>query len=119
MRVTVHFNLHLHLWSVTALEGADRGRVIMHTAQVGLRNVTTKYWANGYAKVIADGGSKRRVVAWMKGDLADYVEPAADARMVTYNPYRSSAFTYRDSGEVFVKAEALMFGASDHYARII
>ena len=36
MRVFVYFNLHRHCWSIKALEGPQRGRVVAHAQRVNL-----------------------------------------------------------------------------------
>ena len=36
MRVKVYFNLHKKLFSVVAMEGASKGRVIKHVSEIDL-----------------------------------------------------------------------------------
>jgi hypothetical protein len=42
MKVFVYFNLHRKCWSVKALEGPSKGRVIQHTDDIILSNCTFK-----------------------------------------------------------------------------
>ena len=55
MKVFVYYNLHKHLWSIKALEGPDKGRVVHYATSVLLRDPVAKVseagrrtWYAGY-----------------------------------------------------------------------
>ena len=98
MRVFVYFNLHKLLWSVRALEGPDKGRVIQHAHEVHLVDCTFKVSEAGRQRVLSE--RRKNVHAGVVGRLAD----AAPANMpaglrVTYNPYKYATFVLADTVE--------------------
>lgn len=99
-RVFVYFNLHRKVWSVRALNGPNKGRVIAHAVQVGLAEVSFRVSEAGRQRVLRE--RKKNVHAGVAGTLlwVDTVErpwtPAgapADAIRVSYNPYAAPTFT--------------------------
>lgn len=106
MKVFVYWNLHRGLWSVKALEGPQKGRVIAREPFVALLGATPKVSEAGRQRVLRE--QKKNVHAGIVGHLA--VAPFAPrgphkgprARQVTYNPYKGPSFVYRDTGEDFV-----------------
>lgn len=94
MRVFVYFNLHRKCWSVKALEGQRKGRVVYHLQSLRLYACEFKVSEAGRQRVIREG--RKNVHAGIVGylshtagtlDLAGYVSVP-----VTYNPYRYSSF---------------------------
>jgi hypothetical protein len=94
-KVRVHFNLHTHLWSVTARDGAERGRVIAHEPAFALTNATFVVSEAGRQRVLRE--KCRAVHAWVEGFVAPVTELTPNAVGFTYNPYRSGSFTRRDT----------------------
>lgn len=103
MRVFVYFNLHRHCFSVRALEGQDRGRVIAHANAVHLRDVEFRVSQAGRERVLRERA--KNVHAGVVGTLssmqhAESAEALTDivqrfeavAKRVTYNPYRTTYF---------------------------
>ncbi len=92
MRVFVYFNLHKKLWSVRALEGPDRGRVIAHTHDLHLRDCVFKVSEAGRQRVLRE--RCKNVHAGVVGTLVDGALPAAVTctRRITYDPYRFASF---------------------------
>lgn len=92
MKVFVYWNLHKHCWSVKALEGENKGRVIQHAKQVTLYNCTFKVSQAGRKRVIAE--QCKNVHAGVVGNLdaPEVLAPVAQSIRVTYNPYRFSTF---------------------------
>ena len=101
MRVFVYYNLHRHLWSIKALEGPQKGRVVGYSHTVLLENVTGKVSQAGRMRVLRD--RKKNVHAGMVGTLVhsegEGYFPGFDE--VTYNPYKYESFVYKDTEEVY------------------
>ena len=122
MRNEVYWNLHKHLYSMRALEGPDRGRVVAHEAFFRLTNVKFAVQPAGRAKVLRD--KAKNVHAFVRGTPAtDRSEsgltngrapervlangwPTLQAmfdvtewQRVTYNPYKYSTFVNASTGE--------------------
>jgi hypothetical protein len=99
MRVFVYWNLHKNVWSVKALEGKDKGRVIHHAQSVMLQNCTFKVSQAGRARVLRE--QCKNVHAGVVGTLVRY-DSEDDVYMphavpVTYNPYKYETFVQRDN----------------------
>lgn len=96
MRVKVYFNLHRHLFSVVALEGPRKGRVIQHAETIALDDATFKVSEAGRQRVLRE--KRKNVHAFVVGTLS----PIQDSypgwvNVVTYNPYKYRTFVLRDS----------------------
>ena len=100
MRVFCYFNLHKHCYSLRALDGADRGRVIAHAREAVLRDVRFKVSEAGRQKVLRE--RRKNVHAGVVGTLDSYLphlspgdsmsRPHRRSEKVTYNPYRFANF---------------------------
>ncbi|MBA4172816.1 MAG: hypothetical protein C0511_09230 [Hyphomicrobium sp.] len=90
MRVAVYFNLHRRQFSVKALEGPDKGRVIMHRDFVALTDVTFRVREAGRQRVIREG--RKNVHAFVIGTLGYDAEGWAAPAAIRYNPYRRGDF---------------------------
>lgn len=118
MRVFVYFNLHRKCWSIKALEGPRKGRVIGHADYVDLACVEWRVSEAGRQRVLRE--KKKNVHAGAVGTLERWQTPEGEAHgvpfnsttfdklrnssptsvpyMVTYNPYKGPSFTNRDTG---------------------
>jgi hypothetical protein len=105
-RVRVHFNLHTYLWSVTAMDGPDRGRVIAHQSECALIRCKFIVSEAGRQRVLRN--RCRLVHAWVEGFVTPLDEPL-DAAEFSYNPYRDSTFTRRDTGAALHTASRVWF----------
>ena len=93
MKVFVYFNLHKKCFSVKALEGSRKGRVVAHQDNVILHGPVFKQRKNFHAGVV--------------GHWCDDMEPAkardlvgitqGAGKQVTYNPYRFDSFVFKDT----------------------
>lgn len=94
-KVFVYFNLHKKCWSVKALDGEKKGRVIMHTQELSLRDITFKVSEAGRQRVLAE--KRKNVHAGVVGYLD---EPVAGKEwtLVRYNPYVAGHFFNCDNG---------------------
>ena len=105
MKVFVYYNLHKKLWSIKALEGRNKNKVISHAIYVGLSDVTPKVSQAGRQRVIKQGC--KNVHAGLVGNLkfdADYIpfdDNLTNRRQVTYNPYLYESFVHIDDESFF------------------
>jgi hypothetical protein len=92
VKVFVYFNLHRKCWSVKALEGPMKGRVIQHTDNIVLSSCIFKVSEAGRQRVLKE--RRKNVHAGVVGTI---VEPSSLARVVhlvpvAYNPYKADTF---------------------------
>ena len=108
MRVFVYFNLHKKLWSVRALEGENKGRVIQHAARLCLADCTFKVSEAGRQRVLRE---KRKMVhAGVVGTLRTALPRGRKAlRRVTYSPYKFATFVDADTFEPQQGADWVVF----------
>lgn len=96
MKVAVYFNLHKRQFSVKALEGPDKGKVIQHRQIILLKNVTFKVSEAGRQRVLRE--RKKNVHAYVIGETFDaaarnsYENCGGVDVEVRYNPYEASSF---------------------------
>jgi len=94
MKVFVYRNLHKNCWSIKALEGENKGRVIYHAQNVTLSDCTFKVSKAGRERVLRE--KLKNVHAGVVGQLnrinipISYMPPQMTA--VTYNPYKYESF---------------------------
>lgn len=101
MRVFVYFNLHKKCFSIKALEGAMKGKVIAHRDVVVLENCKFKVSEAGRQRVLRE--KRKNVHAGVTGvwdevskrDEADFVALSILGRQVTYNPYKYASFVIK------------------------
>ena len=111
MKAFVYFNLHTHLWSVKALDGQYKGKVVAHARSIELHDCELKVSEAGRQRVIReqaknvhagvvgevvaiDAVSKRYPVQFHR--LFDEVDDVTRLLPVTYNPYRFNSFVTKD-----------------------
>jgi len=98
MKVFVYYNLHKKVWSVKALEGKDKGRVIAHSTMVVLQDCTFKVSEAGRQRVLKE--QRKNVHAGVVGTLVALAGekayfPYAKSVPVTYNPYKYETFVLK------------------------
>ena len=97
MKVYVYYNLHRKTWSIKALEGPDKGRVIAHRDQLSLGTVSFKVSEAGRQRVLRE--QRKNVHAGACGDWFDTDDGYySDWQRVSYNPYRAGTFVDADTG---------------------
>lgn len=89
MKVYVYWNLHKHTWSIRALQGPDKGRVIKHSDRVDLLNVWCSVSESGRQRVLRDG--RKNVHAGLVGQLQEEPVKGVGSK-ATYNPYKGPTF---------------------------
>lgn len=91
LRVFVYYNLHKSVFSVKALEGTHKGRVIAHSRTVWLADAISKVSEAGRQRVLLE--RKKNVHAGIVGRLAAGL---GDGQFIfdelTYNPYKYETF---------------------------
>ena len=94
MRVFVYYNVRKKLFSIKALSGDYRGRVLWHAFVVELLDATFSVSEAGRLRVLATG--RKNVHAGVRGTLRYFgliAQPhSAEAVRVAYNPKRDTGF---------------------------
>jgi hypothetical protein len=98
MKVFVYYNLHKHLWSVKALEGDNKGKVIAHRRKIVLHNPIGKVSEAGRQRVLRD--KCKNVHAGLVGHWFDD-SPEIHGEQITYNPYKYASFVYAANEQPF------------------
>lgn len=109
MKVFVYFNLHKKCFSVKALEGENKGRVIAHTHDIRILAPSFKVSEAGRQRVLRE--RKKNVHAGVVGwyNTAVNVEKIGEGYVhigVKYNPYIYSSFVDKDEKPVTYAATA-------------
>lgn len=96
LRVQVYRNLRNGLWSVVALEGPDKGRVIAHKSDFIIEECSYAVQPAGNAKVRRTG--RKNVHAFIRGRVPNKtVMMLGRSREVTYNPHKHRGFVLKAS----------------------
>jgi hypothetical protein len=109
-KVLVYWNLHKNMYSV--MDAVTR-RVITHTRNIRLNNVTFKVSEAGRQRVLREG--RKNVHAFVCGEVdgADFpgqFTAGIRGTVVTYNPHKAAYFTNRDDGARVSGADYMMLG---------
>lgn len=107
-RVAVYKNLHKGAWSVRALDGPHKGRVVAHAEVVGLLDCAMHVGLAAQKRIAA--GAPREVHAWIVGRLAA-VSLERPTRLV-YRPHERPDFYLASTGRAVQTAPAVLF--TDH-----
>lgn len=105
MKVFVYFNLHKQVFSVKALEGDDKGKVIAHRNEVTLSNVRFKVSEAGRQRVLRE--RRKNVHAGVVGEWTDVIDQKICKKSkisVTYNPYKYNSFVLYDNRQPVLTA---------------
>jgi hypothetical protein len=92
-KVYVYFNLHKLLFSLKALSGLQKGRVVQHSPCVTLENVTFRVGEGGRLRVLRE--KRKNVHAGVAGTLVSCERLSnipEGAIKVSYNPYKFGYF---------------------------
>jgi len=91
MKVFVYYNLHKKLFSVKAMEGSKKGRVIAHLEKLTLWDCTFKVSEAGRQRVLRE--QRKNVHAGVLG-IWSGKDMTIDKSVtkVTYNPYKYKTF---------------------------
>lgn len=115
--VFVYWNLHRECWSVKALDGPCKGKVIARKSFLALKNVTPKVSEAGRQRVIRE--KKKNVHAGLVGERVEHIFGSArelravlnNQEKLRYNPYKYRTFVYGndESPTELTKACGAMF----------
>lgn len=112
MRIEVYWNLHKKLYSVRALEGPNKGRVIDHSNCVSLRDVSFVVQPAGREKVRRE--KRKTVHAFVRGtriyESREMPNCKLGATQVTYNPYHNDTFMERGTCNPIYHADVVVMG---------
>ena len=125
-RVQVYWNLHKECWSVVALQGEHKGRVVKHTDSIVIKAATFVVQPAGRERVRREG--KKNVHAFVRGTVSligELVEfmmvdgGVMENRPVTYNPYKFDTFVFADNQEpVFASKNVALLGPRNVLAEV-
>jgi ribosomal protein S28E/S33 len=97
MKVFVYKNLHatrqnsgITVYSVKALEGPDKGRVVARSSHVLLGDVVPKVSQAGRRRVLVE--RSKNVHAGLVGTLIHMENQPFHGEKITYNPYKYESF---------------------------
>jgi len=116
MRVYVYFNLHKLLWSVRALEGPNKGRVIQHAHEVYLVDCQFRVSEAGRQRVLRE--KRKNVHAGVVGHLAEVPAGAPSGDRVSYNPYKHPTFVRANSLEPVRRADSVLLRGKAAFAHL-
>jgi hypothetical protein len=114
MKVFVYRNLHKNCWSIKALEGNNKGRVIYHAQSVTLSNCTFKVSKAGRERVLRE--KRKNVHAGIKGELIRVNIPLSympQMTAVTYNPYKYESFVRKNNDFMPVHTASWVYMGED------
>lgn len=99
IKTFIYFNLHKKCFSIKALEGANKGRVIAHRDALVLYHAKFKVSEAGRQRVLKE--QRKNVHAGVVGIWYDEVDAdktlrVRDTTAVTYNPYKYDSFVTVD-----------------------
>jgi hypothetical protein len=101
MKVFVYFNLHKKCFSVKALEGERKGRVIAHKDEILIYKPTFKVSEAGRQRVLRE--KRKNVHAGVVGEwlynpfdaATIFLIQQSSGAAVMYNPYKYDSFVYK------------------------
>jgi hypothetical protein len=109
MRVFVYRNLRKQCFSIKALEGPNKGRVIAHRSFVDLTDVAFKVSEAGRQRVLRTG--QKNVHAGLVGQWDDRLLPTrTEVALVRYNPRESGEFRLEDGTPIRTAKRAELQG---------
>lgn len=116
MKVAVYFNLHKKTFSIKALEGANKGRVIDYSDDVTIENAMFKVSQAGRNRVLQE--KRKNVHAYVIGELKSSSEAAICGEKITYNPYLYNSFVTAMNKTAVFKAKEVFMICRDKKAQI-
>lgn len=113
MKVFIYFNLHRKCWSVKALEGDQKGRVIRHAMSFAVSGCKLKVSEAGRQRVLRE--KRKNVHAGIVGtllwasdsDIRPFTDDSVGNDRVSYNPYKGATFFDVSTGEPVVEADTV------------
>lgn len=107
-RVYVYYNLHKHVWSVRALQGPNKGRVVLHTNTLTLDRCEMRVSEASRQRVLRE--KSKNVHAGIVGILMSSPAGRSPSDIhITYNPYLYATFVRAASKEPIFSASRVFF----------
>lgn len=103
--VAVYRHLPREVFSVRALDGPDKGRVLAHSTRLGLRGARMVVNERARQKIAA--GNPKDFHAWITGTLGAVT--LTDPVRITYRPHDRGEFFVADTGQPIWAAAAVAF----------
>ena len=103
MKVFVYYNMHRKTWSIKALEGVHKGRVVAHSNYVVVSKPVGQVSLKSRERVLLTG--RKNVHAGIVGELQSIGLPLevrglmGDIKSITYDPYQWQSLVYKDTPE--------------------
>jgi hypothetical protein len=94
IKVFVYKNLHKNQFSIKALEGEHKHRVIAHRNEVFLTDASPKVSEPGRQRVLAE--RQKNVHAGIVGLWSDDMFELPEGPEITYNPYENKTFVFKE-----------------------
>ena len=113
MRVEVYRNLHKNCFSVRALSGENKGRVIDHVQSIMLKDATFAVQPAGRERVLRE--QRKNFHAFVRGTITD--QPIQHGVPVRYNPYLNNAFVIYDG--IIRKAKQVHMSFEQGHSKIL
>jgi diketogulonate reductase-like aldo/keto reductase len=92
LKVYIYYNLHKKVFSIKAMEGANKGRVVGYSHYITLSEATPKVSEAGRLRVLREG--VKNVHAGIIGTLISVDKGTIKGLQVEYNPYLYTTFVY-------------------------
>lgn len=99
MKVFVYYNLHKHVWSIKALEGPQKGKIVAYRDEVWLKDALPVVSASGRERVRRE--QQKNVHAGIAGEWITRRSFTKDDIIdkITYNPYKYDTFVSVDDDQ--------------------
>lgn len=104
-RVAVYKNLHKAAWSIKALDGPHKGKVVAHAEVVGLLDCAMHVGLTAQQRIAQ--GAPREVHAWIAGRLSEVT--IDHPTRVVYRPHERPEFYLPSTGHGVHTAPAVLF----------
>ncbi len=108
-RVEVYRNLHKNCYSVRALTGENKGKVIDHVQSITLKDAKFVVQPAGRKRVLRE--KRKNVHAFVRGHITD--EPFKKGTPVKYDPYLTDAFVYKYYNGTIQEAQRVHLSFTD------
>ena len=102
MKVKAYFNLHKRTFSIVAMEGDQKGRVIGYADTLHMEDVEFKVSEAGRQRVLRE--QTKNVHAYVVGNLVDTPQ-VKHQTPITYNPYKYNTFVVKGIESPVYKAK--------------